>query len=125
MRHRFGSLTDEVPDTGDLREDVLSVLRHNRDTFQEVGPDVVHGLMTEAADLPEDVFRVTPGAIALILERAAARGQARQDRITPRIASLPGDLLRHEMQHPHANPTDGFLAEIVDEIFLPLVATGG
>jgi AcrR family transcriptional regulator len=125
MRHRFGSLADEVPDTGDLREDVLSVLRHNRDTFQDIGPDIVHGLMAEAADLPAEVFRVTPDAIATILERAAARGEARPDRITPRIASLPGDLLRHEMQQPHGNPTDSFLAEIVDDIFLPLVATAG
>jgi hypothetical protein len=81
--------------------------------------------MTEAADLPADVFRITPSAIATILERAAARGQARADRITPRIASLPGDLLRHEMHHPHGDPTDSFLAEIADDIFLPLVATAG
>jgi AcrR family transcriptional regulator len=123
MRHRFGSLTDEVPDTGDLREDVLSVLRHNRDTFKEIGPGIVHGLMAEAADLPRDVLQVTPDAIAVILERAAARGDARPDRMTPRIASLPGDLLRHEMLLPDGNPTDSFLAGIVDEIFLPLVAT--
>jgi AcrR family transcriptional regulator len=125
MRHRFGSLRDDVPDTGDLREDLLSVLRHNRDTFQEIGPDIVHGLMAEAADLPEEVFRVTPDVVATILERAAARGEARPDRLTPRIVSLPGDLLRHEMQHPHGNPTDSFLAEIVDEVFLPLVETAG
>jgi AcrR family transcriptional regulator len=125
VRHRFGSLRDDVPDTGNLREDVLSVLRHNRDAFQEIGPDVVHGLMAEAADLPAEVFEVTPDAITTILNRAAARGEVRPDRITPRIASLPGDLLRHEMQHPHGDPTDSFLAEIVDEIFLPLVATAG
>jgi AcrR family transcriptional regulator len=125
MRRRFGSLTEEVPDTGDLREDVLSVLRHNRDAFQDIGPGIVHGLMADAADLPTDVFQATPSAIAIILERAVARGEARPDRITPRIASLPGDLLRHEMLHPHGDPTDSFLAEIVDDIFLPLVAAAG
>jgi AcrR family transcriptional regulator len=123
IRHRLGSLRDDVPDTGDLREDVLGVLRHNRDAFQDIGPGIVHGLMAEAADLPEEVFRTTPDAITIILQRAAARGQARSDRITPRIASLPGDLLRHEMLQPHGDPTDSFLAEILDEIFLPLVAT--
>jgi len=121
VRHRVGSLTDQVPDTGDLREDVLGVLRHNRDTFQDIGPDIVHGLIAESGDLPADVYEITPTAIATVLQRAAGRGQARQDRITPRITSLPGDLLRHEMTHPHGNPSDGFLAEIVDEIFLPLV----
>jgi AcrR family transcriptional regulator len=124
MRHRFGSLNDDVPDTGDLREDVLGVLRHNRDTFQEVGPDIVHGLMAEAGDLPPDASEVTPNAIAIILRRAAARGEVRPDRITPRIVSLPGDLLRHERLRPYPDPSDDFLAGIVDEIFLPLVLRG-
>jgi hypothetical protein len=29
------------------------------------------------------------------------------------------------MQHPHGDPSDSFLAEIVDDIFLPLVAPAG
>lgn len=121
IRHHIGSLADHVPDTGDLRQDVLGVLRRNRDSFRAVEPGTIHGLMAEAADLPADVYQVTPDAVAAVLERAAGRGKVRRDRITPRITALPGDLLRHEMLRAHGDPSDRFLAEIVDEVFLPLV----
>jgi AcrR family transcriptional regulator len=121
MRHHMGSLDDQVPDTGDLRTDILTLLRLDRDKFLGVGPEVIHGLMAEAADLPPDVFGVTSRAVSAILTRAADRGQARRDRITPRIVVLPGDLVRHEMMRPHGDTSDAFLAEIVDEVFLPLV----
>jgi len=58
-----------------------------------------------------------------VLTRAIARGQARRDRLTARIAALPGNLVRHEMMVSREPITDDFLVEIVDEIFLPLVAT--
>jgi len=38
MRHHMGSLDDHVPDTGDLRSDVLALLRQVRDKFLQVGP---------------------------------------------------------------------------------------
>src|ERR1700728_1366511 len=122
MRHHMGSLDDRVPDTGDLRSDMLLVLRDIRDKFLEVGPEVVHGLMSEATDLPPELMEVTPRAVTAVLTRAADRGQARRDKITRRITSLPGDLLRHEMMRPRGDTSDAFLAEIVDEVFLPLVS---
>jgi AcrR family transcriptional regulator len=124
MRHHLGAPDDEVPDTGDLRQDLLHVLMRLRDNLREVGPDIAHGLMSEAADLPADVFQVTPRAVAAILARAAARGEARPDRITPRTARLPGDLLRYEMLHHPGQAPDAVLAEILDEVILPLVAIG-
>jgi AcrR family transcriptional regulator len=122
MRHHLGSIEDQVPDTGDLRTDVLIVLGDFRDKALEVGPEVVHGLMSEATDLSPELMEVSPRTITAVLTRAADRGQARRDRITRRIASLPGDLLRHEMMRPRGDTSDEFLAEIVDEVFLPLVS---
>ena len=66
--------------------------------------------------------RRAAGAVTAVLTRAADRGQARRDKITRRITSLPGDLLRHEMMRPRGDTSDAFLAEIVDEVFLPLVS---
>jgi AcrR family transcriptional regulator len=122
LRHHVLPLDDEVPDTGDLRQDVLSVLRHLRDNFRQIGPEVAHGLLTEASDVPADAFQVAPRAITAILTRAAERGEVRRDRITPPITRLPGDLLRHEIMLQHGDAPDAFLAEILDEVFLPLVA---
>jgi len=122
LRHRVVPVDEQVPDTGDLRQDVLSVLRHLRDNFREIPPDVAHGLMSEASDVPADVFQILPRAITAILTRAAGRGEVRPDRITPPIARLPGDLLRHQVMLARSEASDSFLAEILDEVFLPLVA---
>jgi AcrR family transcriptional regulator len=121
MRHHGGSIEGRPPDTGSLRGDVLAVLRHMRNRFKEIGPDTLHGLIAELDDLPPDLFEVSPNLVTTILERAAQRGEARPDRITRRIAALPGDLLRHELLTTRRAAPDRVLAEIVDEVFLPLV----
>jgi AcrR family transcriptional regulator len=125
MRHHLGPFADAVPDTGGLREDLLCVLRRLRDYSEQVGPDIIHGLLTEFSDIPQDVFDVAPGVVTTILQRAADRGDVPPERITPRIASLPGNLVRHELLVPHGDLSDTALAEMVDEILIPLVATGG
>jgi hypothetical protein len=38
------------------------------------------------------------------------------------VSLLPADLLRHEMMRPRGATSDEFLAEIIDEVFLPLVS---
>jgi hypothetical protein len=48
-------------------------------------------------------------------------GASSSPAVTPRITSLPGDLLRHEMMRPRGDTSDEFLAGIADEVFLPLV----
>ena len=121
VRRSLGSVSKEIPDTGSLRGDVLSVLRRLRDRYREVGPDVVHGVMLELHDLPASQFQILPNAMMTILKRAAARGEARIEGVTPRMAGLPGDMLRHELMLRRANVSDAVLEEIVDDLFLPLV----
>jgi len=121
MRQHGGSIADRPPDTGDLRADVRAVLRHMRDRFKQIGADTVQGLIAELDDLPRDAFQITPDLITTILQRAAARGQARPDRISPRIAAVPGDLIRHQMIATRKPVTDRYIDQILDEVFLPLV----
>jgi hypothetical protein len=59
-----------------------------------------------------------------ILEAATLRGEVRLERLTPRVVSLPTDLVRHEPLQTRARVPDAVLAEIVDEIFLALVHVG-
>lgn len=77
--------------------------------------------MTELSEVPASVLQVIPEVMMVILRRAAERGEVRLEKVTPRVASLPGDLLRHHLLITRAPPSDAFLAEIVDDIFLPLV----
>jgi AcrR family transcriptional regulator len=123
MRHHLGSLSDDVPDTGKLREDLLYVMRRLRSYLEQVGPDIIHGLLTELSDVPQDVFAVTPAVVTTILQRAAERGEVRPEQITPRITALPGNLIRHEALIPDGDLSANALAGIIDEIVLPLVVT--
>jgi AcrR family transcriptional regulator len=121
MRQHGGSIANRPPETGSLRGDVLAVLRHMRNRFKQIGPDTVQGLIAELDYLPPDLFEINPSLVTTILQRAVERGEARPDCLTHRIAALPGDLLRHEMLTTRTPAPDRVLAEIVDEIFLPLV----
>ena len=81
-----------VPDTGTLRGDLLVLLRHMSARVGEVAG-----------------------------ERAVERGEIDPARLSPRIRSLPVDIVRHDLimnQQPLPQAT---LVEIVDKIFLPLV----
>lgn len=121
MRHRFVSIADDVPDTGDLRGDVLAVLRRMKKRFEDVGPEVIHGLMTEARDLDPDFLFVMTSVMSTLLKRAAERGEIRIEAVTRRITTLPVDLMRHEILLTNEPIPERVLTEIVDEVFLPLI----
>ena len=121
MRHQVGSVTSQIPDTGDLREDVLIVLRQIRDRVQQIGPDIIHGLRMEAHDLPPEALAITPTVMTTLLTRAAERGDIRPEKVTPLVAALPGILIRHELFLSDATVSEAYLTEIVDDILLPLV----
>ena len=118
----MGSVAAQIPDTGDLREDVMAVLRHLQRNSEEMSPEMLHGLLAELRSMPPDLTEVLPGLMMTILRRAAERGEVDLGKVTPRVASLPGDLLRHQFLITGRSVSDDFLSEIVDEIFLPLVA---
>ncbi|MFD0683266.1 TetR/AcrR family transcriptional regulator [Actinomadura fibrosa] len=122
VRHHTGSIADEVIDTGELRGDVLTVLRRMVQRQRDLGPDLVHGLMADAPDLDPRFFTIMHGVMTTVLQRAAERGELETADLPSRVVTLPVDLLRHEMlltSNPIAETT---LTEIVDQVFLPLLA---
>lgn len=115
----------DVPDTGSLREDVLTLLRainatragiiivmnaHLAGYYQETGVNP-SDLLAERHEQDLDV----------LFDRAIARGEVNRDNLSERIKALPFDLLRHEILVTFAPAPDRLLEEIVDTIFLPLV----
>lgn len=118
----------DVPDTGTLRGDVLALLRQLSASVGDmvgvlsfVFADYFDPTGLSPSDLRERVLAGTPSRMAPIIQRAVERGEIDPGRLSPRIISLPVDLVRHDLIMNQAPAPDDTLIEIVDRIFLPLV----
>jgi AcrR family transcriptional regulator len=128
LRQHRPMLSGPPPDTGSLRDDVLTLLRRMSAGLAEVGPETVFGLLDELFADPEGraylhAQQAANVAMRAILEAASERGDVDLNGLTPRVAALPVDLARHELLVRRALVPDKVIIEIVDNIFLPLVRT--
>lgn len=129
VRHRGAADPPPIPDTGTLRGDLLALLTHaNNDRnpmaalissmlgsyFNKTGPTV--------AELRAEFRSQRGSAVEEVVNRAVERGEVDPARLTPRIIDLPFDLFRHEMMMTLKPVPDHVLRQIVDDIFIPLVA---
>lgn len=118
----------DVPDTGSLRDDVVGFLTSIVRGWRTRNIDALWGLLAETARDPELaalvrselVDQVRDGPMAVIVERAARRGEADPAAVTLRRLRAPLDLVRSELLL-HGAVADDAIEEIVDEVFLPLV----
>jgi AcrR family transcriptional regulator len=132
MRHHHSALSmHDLPDTGTLRGDVLALLRQLSASVSEMAgvlsflfADYFDTTGLSPSDLRERAIAGTPSTMAAVIQRAVERGEIDPGRLSPRIASLPVDLVRHDLIMNRAPVPDKMLVEIVDRIFLPLVLAG-
>ena len=126
LAHQGFGVPVEVPDTGSLREDVLTLLR----SANRVG-DSAAGLFSTILGAYFNATDTTPAQLRarLLGEGSVAMGQVVQHAIErgevpaalpPRVVSLPSDLLRHEVMMNLSRVSDEAIIEIVDTVFLPL-----
>ncbi len=129
IRHHTALAALDLPDTGTLRGDVLALLRQ-MSASEIVGmlsfvlADYFDATGLSPSDLRERAIAGTPRRMDIIIQRAVERGEIDPGRLSPRIASLPLDLVRHDLIMNRAPVPDETLVEIVDRIFLPLVLAG-
>jgi AcrR family transcriptional regulator len=118
----------ELVDTGSLRGDVLRALRDfnaYRSGFMAAISVYMASINVETGLSPADLRdrllggRETIGRV--MLERAAARGEIPARDWPDGIASLPSDLVRHDLVMSLKPLPDRRIVEIVDDIWLPLV----
>ncbi len=132
MHKYLPKITDEIPNTGNLRDDVYDYLRARVEPLKIIGAQTIRGLFTEPvvwrhiiASLPQMVERRSENkltaAMAAILKNAELRGEISFEKLTPRIISLPLDLLQYEVITKLEPVSDEAIAEIVDDIFMPLI----
>lgn len=118
----------EPPDTGSVREDLLGCLRGFASLLNGPSGEAIRGLVAETIRDPDlmEIIRtrfIDPGIgrVLEVLQRGAARGEVRPTALTSLIAGVgPGLLRQHFLVHRAPIP-DRVLAEIVDEVVLPLI----
>jgi AcrR family transcriptional regulator len=131
--YRKLATTIQPPDTGNLRDDVLELLRRaNRHLSSPLGT-ILRELLAAAgsaqnllAQRPDQSTDAMTATWLIILGRAIARGEASPESLHPRVATVAVDLLRNEFvtRGVPAVP-DEVLIEITDEVYLPLVRERG
>ena len=131
--HRYlPKITDEIPNTGNLRDDVCDYLRARVEPLKTIGAETIRGLIMEpvvwhiwVTSIPKFFqgkfeSKLTK-AMMTILKNAELRGEIKLTKLNPRIVSLPLDLLQYELITKMEPISDEAIAEIVDDIFMPLI----
>jgi AcrR family transcriptional regulator len=130
---RLDSVDLQLPDTGELRGDVLELLRRGNRQWSTPRGDILRGLLSSIGNEPELWEQLREHAIdagssiwLTVLGRAVARGEVLPEALHPRVATVAIVLLRNEfVVRGITNVPDSVLIEIVDEVYLPLVGRRG
>jgi AcrR family transcriptional regulator len=116
-----------VPDTGNLREDVVALLRSrngNRSSMAALMSVQLGNYFAESgttpADLRREIIGSRGGGMRMLTERAAARGECPSG-LPERVVTLPFDLFRAETMLTLRPVPDEVILQIVDVIWLPLL----
>ena len=131
LHKRLPKITGEIPNTGNLRDDVYAYLQERIEPFKTIGAQTIRGLMMEpliwrhvAATMPQFAQRRSENkltaAMTAIMKNAEKRGEIHLEKLPPRIISLPVDLLQYELVTKQ-EINDTTITEIVDDIFMPLI----
>ena len=126
LAHRGFGAPIEIPDTGSLREDVLTVLRSaNRwgDSIAALFSTILGAYFDETKTTPAQLRARLLGdrtrTMSRIVQRAVERGEIAPG-LPPRVLSLPSDLIRHEVLMNLSRVPDETIVDVVDTVFLPL-----
>ena len=119
----------EIPNTGNLRDDLIGLLRSanlNRAPLGILMSARLGAFYAETgrsfADLRETYIGGRTTALDTLLERAVARGEIDPAKLTPRVRGVAFDLYRHELLMTNQPVADEVIVSIIDEVFMPLVS---
>ena len=118
----------KITNTGNVRDDLIALLRQYSDkraliaiVFTMQMSEYFSETSSSPADLRTSVLQGDRSQVYVVLARGVERGEIDASKLTPRIVSLPADLLRHEAMMTFKPIPNAVIAEFVDDIFLPLV----
>ena len=130
---QLAAATMRVPDTGELRGDVLDLMRTANRTWSSPIGAILRALLAGARDDPQLLAQIQESpadagsaAWLTILARAVARGEALPEALHPRVAMVAIALLRNEyVTRGYPTVPDSVIVEIVELVYLPLVTGRG
>jgi AcrR family transcriptional regulator len=119
-------VSSEAPDTGTVRGDIMVILNRISEMVDELSPEVIFGLIAELlhdseSSLFAEVHEGNAKIMREILTRGIGRGEIAAEKLTPRLAALPFDLVRYQLMVLRQPLSAQDIEEIIDGIFLPLV----
>jgi AcrR family transcriptional regulator len=126
LRTNLPGVSFEAPDTGTVRGDIMVILNRISEMVDELSPEVIFGLIAELlheseSSLFAEVHEHNAKISREILTRGIGRGEIAAEKLTPRLAALPFDLVRYQLMVLRQPLSAQDIEEIVDRIFLPLV----
>ncbi|MGS0688454.1 TetR/AcrR family transcriptional regulator [Nakamurella sp. GG22] len=117
-----------VPDTGNLRADLLAVLRQVRDQLAGAAGLAIRGVLGAGLRDPAVAAQVrtrsrgnTTAMMREIVTRAQARGECDPAAVSERRLEAGPALLRQRFIFGDGVIDDAYLREVVDEVILPLL----
>jgi AcrR family transcriptional regulator len=119
-----------LPDTGDLRGDLLAQLTAVSEAraafFAVAAAAAFSGLLADSGLTPAQVREKVMGDQPLphgrtIYQRAHRRGEIDLERIPAAVLDMPFDLMRHDLLMDFRPPKPARIRSIVDDLFLPLM----
>jgi AcrR family transcriptional regulator len=126
MRHQQQNPLN-VPDLGNLRDELCLLMRRFAGSVPphllRLVFEMSEEMAAENASFTDDRFQHEP--LKDLIDRAIRRGEIDPQRLTTRVLRLPLSLIMHEAVVTVRPVSDQAIAEIVDQIFLPLVVPAG
>jgi AcrR family transcriptional regulator len=122
----------DPPDTGSLRGDIIATLRVMADGIGSTDADLMAGVLRAMRSAPELADCVRTQIIEqkryvgqTLIARAAARGEIPADADADVFHETAPALMFFRLLVVGAPADDAFLAHIVDDVLIPLLARGG
>jgi len=110
-----------VPDLGNVRNELCLLLRSFADRSPPRLTRLIFDMGEDMAERETSFIDLRENPLAEVLKRAVERGEIDAAKLTPRVIRLPTGLVLHEIIITQQRISDDAIAEVVDNIFLPLV----
>ncbi|MEU5870198.1 TetR/AcrR family transcriptional regulator [Glycomyces sp. NPDC047369] len=131
-RYKATEVEPTFEPSGDLRGDMVKVMRHI--AAQQGSPfgEAIRGWIGELKSTPDEVTedlrtRIETPRIrifAKIYEDGVKRGTVKPEALHPRVVNLAPGLLTHYFLTRAESATDEVIDEMLDHVLMPLIATG-